>query len=215
MKLEHLLLGVLLERPSTGYDLKKFMDTHGRFLRSNTQMSQVYRSLATMADRGWVSFIAEDRPGAQDAKIYRVSPEGETVFLDWLTGPYQPPTRYEDPELTARLSFAGFMSVEQVLALLEVEIVARREQVARYRRIDFAPTSPFDRDLANAVGERLHRIGAAATDTHIAAMVALRDDLLDSRLAASDSELDQPTERQPSERQPSERQPSERQEVAR
>ena len=36
MKLEHILLGALLERPSTGYDLKKFMDTHGRFLRSNT-----------------------------------------------------------------------------------------------------------------------------------------------------------------------------------
>ena len=45
MKLEYILLGVLLTRRSTGYDLKRYMDTHGRFLRPNTQMSQVYRVL--------------------------------------------------------------------------------------------------------------------------------------------------------------------------
>lgn len=50
MRLEYLLLGVLGVRPATGYELKKFFDDHGRFLRSNTQMSQVYRALAKMAD---------------------------------------------------------------------------------------------------------------------------------------------------------------------
>jgi len=41
MKLEILLLGALLNRPSTGYELKKFFDTHGRFARSNTTMSPI------------------------------------------------------------------------------------------------------------------------------------------------------------------------------
>jgi DNA-binding PadR family transcriptional regulator len=187
MKLEHLLLGALLERPSTGYDLKKFMDTHGRFLRSNTQMSQVYRSLSTMTEHGWVTFTAEDRPGAQDAKIYAVTAEGATVFLDWLTGPYQPPTRFEDPELSCRLAFAGFMPVDALIRLLDTEIEARRQQVARYRfrdrDIDFAPTIEFDQALARALGQRLHEVGAASIDTHIAAMTSLRDDLLDGWLA--------------------------------
>src|SRR5690349_3277407 len=191
MKLEHILLGALLERPSTGYDLKKFMDTHGRFLRSNTQMSQVYRSLASMTERGWVSFTAEDRPGAQDAKIYSVTAEGATIFLDWLTGPYQPPTRYEDPELSGRLAYAGFMTVEQILRLLDTEIEARQQQVARFRfrdrTIDFEPTIDFDASLARALGQRLHEIGAAAIDTHIEQMIKLREDLLDGRLAANSS----------------------------
>ncbi len=188
MKLEHILLGALLERPSTGYDLKKFMDTHGRFLRSNTQMSQVYRSLTAMTDRGWVRFTAEDRPGAQDAKIYSVTAEGATVFLDWLTGPYQPPTRYEDPELSGRLAFAGFMTIDQLIRLLDTEIEARRQQVARYRfrdrDIDFEPTIAFDQTLARSLGQRLHEIGAAAIDTHIEQLTALRDDLLDGHLPA-------------------------------
>ena len=88
MKLENILLGVLLQHPSTGYDLKKFLDTTGRFLRSNTQMSQVYRSLTRMEELGWVAHTVENRPGAQDAKTYRVTEEGATVFLDWLKGPY-------------------------------------------------------------------------------------------------------------------------------
>ena len=188
MKLEHILLGVLASHPSTGYDLKKYLDTHGRFLRSNTQMSQVYRSLAAMEKQGWVTHTIDPRPGAQDAKTYRVTEEGATVFLDWLTGPYQPPSRYQDPELGARLSFAGFMSAEQVLHLLDVEIQTRQEQIVRYRyrdrRENWAPTIPFDAEFADALGERLHVMGTAAIDAHLAAMIELRKDLLDGKLSS-------------------------------
>lgn len=188
MKLEHILLGVLLEHPSTGYELKKFLDTHGRFLRSNTQMSQVYRSLGTMEKQGWVKHTVDPRPGAQDAKTYRVTDEGATVFLDWLTGPYHPATRFQDPELTVRLSFAGFMSAEQLLRILDVEIQTRQDEVARYRNRDrreaWAPTIPFDAELAESMGERLHRTGAAAMDAHIAALTELRRDLLDGKLSS-------------------------------
>ncbi|MBB6402820.1 PadR family transcriptional regulator [Arthrobacter sp. AZCC_0090] len=188
MKLENILLGVLLEHPGTGYDLKKYLDVHGRFLRSNTQMSQVYRSLAGMEKQGWVTHTVEPRPGAQDAKTYRVTGEGATVFLDWLTGPYQPPSRFQDPEFGARLSFAGFMSAEQLLRLLDIEIHTRQEEIARYRyrdrREDWAPTIPFDSEFADSLGERLHRLGAAAIDAHVAAMIELRKDLLDGKLSS-------------------------------
>jgi DNA-binding PadR family transcriptional regulator len=152
MKLENILLGVLLQHPSTGYDLKKFLDTSGRFLRSNTQMSQVYRSLTRMEELGWVVHTVETRPG-QDAKTYRVTEEGATVFLDWLKGPYQPPSRFEDPDFMARLSFAGFMEIDEVIALLDTELDARHAQIARYRFRDrtlpAADTSvPFDQTLA-------------------------------------------------------------------
>ncbi|MDQ4504470.1 PadR family transcriptional regulator [Sinomonas sp. ASV322] len=188
MKLEHILLGVLASHPSTGYDLKKYLDTHGRFLRSNTQMSQVYRSLASMEKQGWVAHTVDPRPGAQDAKTYRVTDEGATIFLDWLTGPYQPPSRFQDPELGARLSFAGFMSAEQVLRLLDTEIHTRQEEIARYRfrdrRENWAATIPFDAELAESLGERLHFMGAAAIDAHVAAMIELRKDILDGKLSS-------------------------------
>jgi PadR family transcriptional regulator AphA len=188
MKLEYILLGVLLEHPSTGYELKKFLDTHGRFLRSNTQMSQVYRSLGSMEKQGWVTHSVDPRPGAQDAKTYRVTDEGATVFLDWLTGPYHPPTRFQDPELTVRLGFSGFMSAEQLLRILDTEIQTRQADVARYRHRDrretWAPTIAFDAELAESVGDRLHLMGAGAVDAHINGLIELRKDLLDGRLSS-------------------------------
>lgn len=178
MRLENILLGVLLQHPSTGYDLKKYLDTTGRFLRSNTQMSQVYRSLSTMESEGWVIHTVEARPGAQDAKRYHVTDEGATLFLDWLKGPYQPPTRFQDPELSARLSFSGFMTVEELIRLLETEINTRRDEISRFRFRDRTlprdPTLPFDAHLAALVGEWSHQTGANAMDAHVAACEKLR-----------------------------------------
>ncbi|GAB3460588.1 hypothetical protein GCM10027570_45710 [Streptomonospora sediminis] len=184
MKLEHLLLGVLALKPSTGYDMKKFMDVHGRFLRANTQMSQVYRALAGMESRGWVQHTTEPRPGATNAKRYSLTEAGATVFLDWLTGPYQPPTRYEEPDLQARLAFAGFMSRDDVIALLDVEIETRTNEIARFRfrdrRSERTPVLPFDEDLADHVSEWMHETGAAAKDAHVARISRLRDSLLNT-----------------------------------
>jgi len=186
MKLENILLGVLLQHPSTGYDLKKFLDTTGRFLRSNTQMSQVYRSLTRMEELGWVVHTVETRPG-QDAKTYRVTEEGATVFLDWLKGPYQPPSRFEEPDFLARLSFAGFMDADEVIALLDTELDARHAQIARYRFRDRPqPTNdspvPFDQTLAVAVGEWAHQAGVHALDLHLAACQELRRQLMDGEI---------------------------------
>jgi DNA-binding PadR family transcriptional regulator len=192
VKLENILLGVLLRHPSTGYDLKKYLDTAGRFHRSNTQMSQVYRTLGSMERLGWVVHETLPRPGARDAKRYRVTEEGATVFLDWIKGPYHSPSRLGDPEFTVRLSFAGFMSVEEVIALLEVEIRERREQVARYRFRDRAlpvdPDLPYDEELADAVGEWQHRRGSVAMDAHIAECEDLRRRLLDGDLSFEEQE---------------------------
>lgn len=181
MKLETILLGVLLQKPSTGYDLKKFIDTYGRFLRSNTQMSQVYRALSAMETRGWVEHSIEPRPGAQDAKVHRVTPEGETVFLDWLGSPYVPPTRFGDPDLDVRLAFAGFHSQDDLLRILDTEIETRQAQILRYRNRDRyrpqAPQLPFDAGLHDRISDRAHARGAAAMDAHVEWCIALRNEI--------------------------------------
>jgi DNA-binding PadR family transcriptional regulator len=190
-KLENILLGVLLGRPSTGYDLKKFLDRSGRFLRSNTQMSQVYRALAGMEQRGWVEHTVRPRPGAQDAKTYTVTAEGATVFLDWLKGPYHPPTRFEEPDLPVRLTFAGFMNVDDVIRLLDTEIAARQGQIAQYRfrdrSADLAPALPFDAELAGKVANWAHLKGVESMDAHVDACIALRHSLSEGGLPDPDA----------------------------
>ena len=55
VRLEFILFGALLQQPQTGYELQRFMETTGRFMRANTSTTQVYRSLRTMEERGWLT----------------------------------------------------------------------------------------------------------------------------------------------------------------
>ena len=114
--------------------------------------------------------------------------KGATVFLDWLTGPYSPPSRHVDPELTARLAFSGFMTRDAVIRLLDIELDARTAEIARYRDRDrsheLTPVLPYDDQLADLVSEWSHRTGAAAMDAHVERVTALRRELLDTPEAA-------------------------------
>ncbi|MUM29999.1 hypothetical protein FZI88_28775 [Mycobacterium sp. CBMA295] len=76
-----------------------------------------------------------------------------------------------------------------MLELIEVELGARRDQVARFRDRDrsFTPASgfPFDHELATAIGDQLHEWGNEAVDRHIELLEELREKLLDGRLRQS------------------------------
>lgn len=179
MKLEHLLLGILLVKPRTGYDLSRYMEMDGVFMRPRTQMSQVYRSLTQLAERGLVDFTVSTRPGAQDAKIYQVTPSGRDVFMTWLTSTYEPTIEQVNYEFRARLFFSGFLGEEALLELITVEIDARQRQIAKYRyrdrTIQVDPDAAFDIELIIAVEDFQHETGAATMDLLVARLIELRE----------------------------------------
>jgi PadR family transcriptional regulator, regulatory protein AphA len=144
IKLEFILFGALLQQPQTGYELQRFMETTGRFLRTNTAMTQVYRSLRGMERRGWLTYQVEPRLGAQDAKRYRVTPDGRSTYLGWLREPYQP-SELRDESFLAQLRFrAQYVGRGAALEVLDREIAFRGEQIRRDRDRD--RTESYDRD---------------------------------------------------------------------
>ncbi|WP_431219902.1 helix-turn-helix transcriptional regulator [Leifsonia xyli] len=191
MKLEHLLLGVLLVRPRTGYDLTRYMEMEGVFMRPRTQMSQIYRSLSQMADRGWVTYTVSTRPGAQDAKIYQATPLGREIFMQWLTAPFHPTMEAVNYEFRARLFFSGFLDEDAVIELLTIEIESRKRQIAKYRNrdrtIEADPGSGFDVELATAIEDFEHESGAAAMDTLVGRLEKLRDLVRERRFVEQDA----------------------------
>lgn len=179
MKLEHLLLGILLVKPRTGYELSRYMELDGVFLRPATQMSQVYRSLGRMAEAGMVEFTTSTRRGPQDAKIYRATTAGSDFFLAWLRSPFQPMVAPYSYEFRARLFFSGFVGEAALIELLTVEIDARRRQIATFRyrdrTIEAESPVPFDVELTTVVEDFQHAAGAAATDEMVARLIELRE----------------------------------------
>lgn len=191
VKLEHILLGVLLQQPQTGYELQRFMETTGRFMRTNTSMTQVYRSLRKMDDDGWLDHEVEPRLGARDAKRYSVTPTGRAAFFSWLRRPHEPIDFPADPGFDVILRFtAEYLGVGPVVEMLDAEIAFRRQQIARNRHRDrietYEPAAPIDADLAGAIMNWQHRRGAARMDRHLEAIVELRDLLAAGELPETD-----------------------------
>jgi PadR family transcriptional regulator, regulatory protein AphA len=187
MNLEYLLLGLLALKPQTGYNFKKFLDTFGRFMRSNTELSQIYRTLARMTKEGWVQFRTTHREGSPDFKTYRLTKDGEAVFLDWLSGPYVPPSRFTESEFFLRFHFSAILGRDATLQLLRVELDARVAQVATYRQRD-----RIWRDLELSLGGSASAVQRRFDLTHEwgAGQVDLWIEWLKSTIAAIEKERD-------------------------
>jgi len=89
MSLDHAILGFLKDRPRTGYDLKTAFDLTVRHFWPADQ-SQIYRTLARLAQKAWIEteVIKQDR--RLDQKIYHITQKGNAELLRWLSTPVSP-----------------------------------------------------------------------------------------------------------------------------
>jgi DNA-binding PadR family transcriptional regulator len=177
MGLAYILLGLLASEPSTGYDIKKYFDQFGRFLRSHTQMSQIYRTLSKMEADEWVSSELAEEPNPRKARVYSITDRGYTIFIDWLSSPYNPPSRFKDPQFEVRISFGAFLKPEQLLEIIDTELETRRLQVKKYRHRDRAQDFSRcpDPQLARELADWSHSMSSDAMDRHIEKVQELRD----------------------------------------
>jgi PadR family transcriptional regulator AphA len=132
MSLEYAILGFLQYRPLSGYDLKKVFDNSVRHFWPADQ-SQIYRTLARLAEQRYVEqeiVRGLDRP---DRKEYRITPAGQEALRTWLTNPLSS----QDLRIAELIQvfFAGQLSDQQALALFERLAAAARATLAAYDQI--------------------------------------------------------------------------------
>ncbi|MEV0966214.1 MULTISPECIES: PadR family transcriptional regulator [unclassified Streptomyces] len=81
MSLRHALLGLLSERPASGYDLLKRFETSLANVWPATQ-SQIYTELTRLAGAGLITVAAE---GPRGRKEYALTDAGMSELRHWLT----------------------------------------------------------------------------------------------------------------------------------
>lgn len=172
VKFEYALLALIAVRPRSGFDLGRWVETEGQFLRSRAHHSQIYRLLARMTADGWVAFEVDPREGRPDAKVYRLTRRGRDVLWEWVRSPYEPTSRFQDPDFLARFAFTAPLDRQAGIELIETELAYRRAQIARNRDRDRTvrfedPLPELDQDLAQEVFDELHAYGASAVDTWV------------------------------------------------
>jgi PadR family transcriptional regulator, regulatory protein AphA len=173
LKLEHRVLGLLCLKPHTGYDIKKYLDTEGRFMRGAVHFSQLYPTLKNLVRDGLISFVEEQREGRPDAKIYTITLAGREYFLDWLRSPLEFIFDHRDNDLVGRLVWGGMLDKAMILRMLHNELDFRNSQIAKYRHRDRAlkgivASEWVDPERQQFMLELLHEDGAAQMDTYVA-----------------------------------------------
>jgi PadR family transcriptional regulator, regulatory protein AphA len=112
MSLRHALLGLLVDRPASGYDLLKLFGTSLANVWPATQ-SQIYSELNKLADAGLITVAAE---GPRGRKQYALTDEGRAELRHWLTE--TDPPRVQRSETLLRVFFLGSVSRDQAQTFL-------------------------------------------------------------------------------------------------
>ncbi len=118
MSLAHAVMGLLRVRPMTGYDLKTlWFDRSMRYFWPADQ-AQIYRTLDSLADRGWATARVEPGRDRPNRKVFTLTAEGEAALLKWLADPQPLPT-VRDPLLVQLFCGDGLTDGELVSLLRE------------------------------------------------------------------------------------------------
>jgi DNA-binding PadR family transcriptional regulator len=133
MDLQSVLLGFLMNKSMTGYDLKKAFSISFSFF-SGLSYGSIYPALKKMETQGLVSRRMEIQDGAPNRKIYTITDAGKRAFLDSLESPVVP----EQPRnpLLMKLFFFEHLSAEKrhtitVHYLDSIEELRKRLDAAR------------------------------------------------------------------------------------
>lgn len=133
MSLPHVILTVLCNQDSTGYDItKQFSRAIGHVWRASHQ--QVYRELNKLAEAGAVTYNLEPQNGKPDRKVYSITPLGRQSLHQWYTLPVKHAT--DRDEISAKLLTSSIFECAPMIEHIQNLVDESRHQLNRYIELD-------------------------------------------------------------------------------
>ena len=174
MKLELILAGFLAYGPNNGYGLKLILDSEWRFFRKKIHLSQMYRTLNSMEEHGWVTSGIKKRENQPDLRNYSLTNSGFDHLIKWLKSDQsETGFRFQERIFVGKVYFMGFINDPHiVLSQLQNELSLRLSQKEEYRQRDRhieLKTNGFELDQANVwkFTDLVHSYGTGAMDHYI------------------------------------------------
>ncbi len=129
LSLRHGLLGLLAEKPMSGYELTKLFDASLRFVWP-AQHSQIYPELARLKEAGLIKQVEE---GPRGRKTYAITKRGEKELRRWMLE--VEPNRSEHSEFWLRTFFLWRLDPDEAREYLERERAYARKVLGIYEDI--------------------------------------------------------------------------------
>jgi PadR family transcriptional regulator AphA len=150
MSLPHVLLGLLRDRPSTGYDLARSLEQDVAPLW-RAEVSQIYPALARLRRAEFVLLrVLGPRRGPR-RNLYRITAAGRRELKRWLSEPPVPPSS-KDEGLT-RIAFLDTLPPPERRTILARYEKSIGDEIRRLR--ETAPAPGFLREGRRGAIERL------------------------------------------------------------
>lgn len=119
MKSDDIILGILTEKPATGYEIKeKFSSIFNNFY--NASFGSIYPILHKLTDAGKVVFEIVEQTGKPNKKIYSITESGRQAFAEYLQTPVEP--RKIKSDFMVRLYYSGDLPKTERETLINHEI---------------------------------------------------------------------------------------------
>src|ERR1700761_3749452 len=126
------ILACLTERPMTGYELAKTLDSSiGFFWKADHQ--QIYRELSKLRERGHIQGREVVQSGKPNKLVYTLTADGRAAFRHWAARPSTPPSIKDD--LLVRLNALEAVDIEPLRTDLMARQEHHRDRYERYERI--------------------------------------------------------------------------------
>ena len=122
--LEHILLGLLHEKPMSGYELKKTIDYTVGFFYS-TSFGSLYPALKRLEEKEYV-FAEKVEGDSKNKKIYTLRKAGKEAFKEWLGQPL----KSSKNEHLIKIFFIDYLDEEKRSSLLEeFQVTLKKERL--------------------------------------------------------------------------------------
>ncbi|MEV1199898.1 PadR family transcriptional regulator [Microbispora rosea] len=128
-----LILGVLLDGPLHGYEVRKKLELWGAQHWANVAFGSIYHALGKMAEEGLLEVVGDGRPSGRGRTVYAITPEGRAEFDRRLREHWSAIMPIVDPFQVA-LTFMDRLSKADLLAVVRERAERLRAGFASFER---------------------------------------------------------------------------------
>src|SRR5262245_45974604 len=126
------VLGLLLRRPMSGYEVQRILQLNRTDLWAGILSGSIYHALKKLEAEGQVTLRVTEQSGNRTRAIYAITPQGEAEYRSLLREVWRSPSLHFPSGLYAALSFTDDLPREEVLGLLDAHIAALEQQLVAW-----------------------------------------------------------------------------------
>ncbi|EHJ51790.1 PadR family transcriptional regulator [Streptococcus macacae] len=126
MRSDDVVLGILFESSSTGYEIKQKFETVFRNFY-NASFGSIYPILHKLEQQGKIESSVVHQDGKPDKKVYTITEKGTEAFHQYLQTEIEP--RKNKWDFMVRMYFADNLSIQKQREMIDVELMRQEDSM--------------------------------------------------------------------------------------